>query len=294
MKTLLITAAVSIAIGFACGWMVRSASQDLESVGKEQHSLPETRTPAISTLPQSEGRPVPPARPQPRPDGAEQVIDMDPSQLPESALRLDQAKWLRLAEVLNLNVEQSQALAANILEVKPLPDMNNSPDVAYEKAGKELEQRVLSVLTPEQQEEFRKFQQRSMENLAETKAQETFSQELAELDLSAAQREQALEILRQQADAEVATISPATRLVLSGSILPIGNEKFSDEGVLLSRKLKTAGDTPTMEDLAEISRAEIQERISRFEGILTPGQTERYHAALGESLENLELLSPRQ
>jgi len=287
MKPILLTSAVSLTIGFAGGWMIKSASQELESVSKYQ------QLPIERPKPTRPSNPTPdhpfPTRPDERPDDNGITIDFPEAEIPESALQTDRAKWMRLTEILSLDADQSKAIAANIEESRPKPSEDESPDIIYGKAGEDLEKRILAILTPEQQAEFKKFQQRAIENIVEQKAQRTFSEDLGNLDLTPAQREQALEVFRQRAEADVSEVSPATRLTLSGSILPIGNEKFSDESILLLRKI---GTNPSMEDMAAIHRAEIEERMKRFQDVLTPGQIESYRASLGESLENLNIISP--
>lgn len=287
MKPILLTSAVSLTIGFAGGWMIKSASQELESVSKNQPLPIERPKPTPPSNPTPD-QPFP-TRPDERPDDNGITIDFPEAEIPESALRTDRAKWMRLTEILSLDADQSKAIAANIEESRPKPSEEESPDIIYGKAGADLEKRILAILTPEQQAEFKKFQQRAIENIVEQKAQRTFSEDLGKLDLTPAQREQALEVFRQRAEADVSEVSPATRLTLSGSILPIGNEKFSDESILLLRKI---GTNPSMEDMAAIHRAEIEERMKRFQDVLTPGQMESYRASLGESLENLNIISP--
>ena len=287
MKPILLTSAVSLTIGFAGGWMIKSASHELESVSKNQPLPIERPKPTRPSNPDPD-QPFP-TRPDERPDDNGITIDFPEAEIPESALQTDRAKWMRLTEVLGLDADQSKAIAANIEESRPKPSEDESPDIIYGKAGEDLEKRILAILTPEQQAEFKKFQQRAIENIVEQKAQRTFSEDLGNLDLTPAQREQALEVFRQRAEADVSEVSPATRLTLAGSILPIGNEKFSDESILLLRKI---GTNPSMEDMAAIHRAEIEERMKRFQDVLTPGQMESYRASLGESLENLDIISP--
>lgn len=296
MKPTLITSAVSLAIGFAAGWMINSASTDLDSVTKETPPAVERRTPAAPPRQEMPDQPAFPgvseAREERPPVSSDRVMTADDIVIPKSAIYADQAKWARLVEVLGLSNDQSKAIAATLEETKIVPAEGESPDAAYERMGAQLEKNILAILDPAQQDAFREFQQRSLENKIELQAQKVLSEEIGTLDLTPAQREQALAVLRTNAEADVATISPATRLTLSGSILPIGNEKFTDQGILLLRKLNTSASPTTMDDVAAIQRAQIKDQMNRYEGILTPAQLDAYRASLSLSLENLNLISP--
>lgn len=292
MKPVLISSAISLAIGFAAGWMIKSASGDLNTVTQVTPAPIERRPPIAPPQREFPEQPTFPGIPDTQQQKTDRVMTADDIVIPESAIRADQAKWTRLVEVLGLSTDQSKAIAAILEETKLAPAEGEAPDAAHERMGEQLEKGILAILDPAQQEAFRKFQQRALENKVELLAQKSFSEEIGTLDLTAAQREQALVLLRENAEADVAAISPAIRLTLSGSILPIGNEKFSDEGILLLRKLNSPAIHATMEDVAAIQRAQIEAQMNRYEGILTPGQLEFYRASLGESLENLNLISP--
>ncbi len=292
MKSVLITSLVSIAIGFTGGWLIRSASSDLNTVTRVTPPPIERRPPTAPPQIEVPEERNSPGIPNPRPEKLGKVMTADDIEIPESSIQADKAKWTRLGEVLGLSTDQSKAIAAILAEIKLAPVEGESPDIAYQRMGEQLEKSILATLDPAQQEAFRKFQQRALENKVEVLAQKSLAEEVGNLDLTAAQREQVLSMIRSETQADVATISPATRLTLSGSILPIGNEKFSDEGILLLRKLNSEGNQASMETLSTINRAEIEKQWNRYEGILTPGQLESYRASLGESLENIKILSP--
>lgn len=292
MKPTLISSLISLVIGFAGGWVIKSASADLITVAKVTPPSLERRPPIAPPQREAPEQPIFPSGPESRQNTTTMNNSAEETVIPESAKRADQAKWIRLVEVLGLSTDQSKALAATIQETKITPLEGESPDFAFERKGEQLQKSILAILDPSQQESFRKFQQRALENKVEVLTQKSLAEGIGNLDLTAAQREQALGLIRKDTEADLSAISPATRLALSGSILPIGNEKFSDEGILLLRKLNSGGNQATMEDLAAINRAKIKESLNRYEGILTPGQLESYRAMLGESLETLNLISP--
>ncbi|MEP3214455.1 MAG: hypothetical protein ABJQ29_14745, partial [Luteolibacter sp.] len=214
---------------------------------------------------------------------------------PESLQRAERAKWLRLIEVLGLDSDQAKALEAAIAQNRPTPNGDSPLDVAYTEAGDKLEQDILAILTPEQQDAFRELQERSLDTQVEAKAQAEFAESLAKIDLSTEQREQVLDILRRQAEADVSNISSGTLLLLGQSFLPIGDEKVTLESFELLGQLQVQpGATPTtIEELTALHRVELERRMTQFNGILTPAQLALYQASLAQAMENLDIISPR-
>lgn len=296
MKSILITAAVSLVIGFAGGWMIKSASTDLETITSRQIQRPERPKPAPKPDRASEAG----DRPQ-RPEPQDKPLKYSPiaggnAEIPESAKQADRAKWSRLIEVLGLSADQAKDLQENIEKTTLNPSEDEDADLVYDKAGEDLQKRLLALLSPEQQEAFREFQERSIENKIEVKTNEAYATDLGDLDLTPAQREQAIELLRAEAEAEVGSIPASTRLLLEGSILPIGNSKFSEESVMLLRTIRNqAGADPSVvgiEEITAMNRAKIESKIKSYEEILSPAQLERYQAKISESLEALEMILP--
>jgi hypothetical protein len=135
------------------------------------------------------------------------------------------------------------------------------------------------------------LQRRTADNRIELNAQKTYSQELGELDLSPEQRAQALDLLRRQAEQLSADIPPGTRLLLTGSFLPIGDVNFSEDAIRLLRQLspQDSGDV-TLDKLAVMRRAESEEQARLFEGVLTPAQLELYRSGLSQTPDILDQL----
>ncbi len=170
MKPVIITSLLSLVLGFAGGWMFRSASSELETVTRDAPATVERKPPAAPPRTENPDVPAVPEDRDPIPDRTGEVITRDDIVIPESAIKADQAKWLRLVEVLGLSKDQSKAVAAAIEETQPSTESGESPDASYQRAGEQLEKNILAILDPTQQEAFRKFQLRVLENQVETTA----------------------------------------------------------------------------------------------------------------------------
>jgi hypothetical protein len=287
LKTILISSAVSLAIGFTFGWLIKSASAELDSivtVTAPDKPAPRPPGPIADVTPDRE-----------RPDHLPTAIDppkgppAGTAAVPPSVKRADRAKWMRLIEVLDLDDGQTKALEAALAEALPKTDTGKSPEIAYTEAGRRLEINILALLNPEQRDAFAALQRRAAANRIEVSAQEAYARELGELDLSAEQREQALDLLRERAEQTAAEIPPSTRLLLAGSFLPIGNEIFSENSIRLLLQLspQETGDA-TLDKLAEKRRAEAEEKAALFEGVLTPAQLELYRSRLSQTPDILD------
>lgn len=287
MKTILISSAVSLAIGFTFGWLIKSAATELDSIvtvtAPNKPAPRPTGTPADAPpdRERTERQPLAGDPPKGPPAGTATV--------PPSVKRADRAKWMRLIEVLGLDDAQAKALEAALTEALPKNDTGKSPEILYTEAGGRLEKNILALLNPEQREAFAALQLRTAANRIEVNAQEIYAKELGDLDLSSEQREQALDLLRQRVEQSAAEIPPSTRLLLAGSFLPIGDVKFTEDSIRLLRQLspQETGDV-TLDKLAEKRRAEAEEKASLFESVLTPAQLEIYRSRLSQTPDILD------
>lgn len=284
-----LTFIIGLVTGFAFFAADGSPPEKFESLGE---TSPQIRTTPDDLPPVT--RPIPDtSNSNPQPSPPQLSGDAQP---PESLQKAERAKWLRLIEVLGLDSDQAKALEAAIAESRPRPDEDTPLDAAYSKAGENLEKNILAMLNPEQQAAFREMQRRSLGNRVEVKAQKEFAESLTSLDLTAEQREQALEVLRKQAEKNAAAIPSSTRLLLGGSFLPIGDEKATDDSFELMGQLqpKPGEPLPTYEQIATLHRAELERRMTQFEGILSPGQLALYQASISQALENLDIIAPQR
>ncbi|MBC7979468.1 MAG: hypothetical protein H7Y36_02785 [Armatimonadetes bacterium] len=295
MKPTIIISIIALAIGFASGWLVKSASRDLEGFSPAESRYvsstppPKQESPA-DTFPDQEANPAP--------DSTAQAISENPVPATDSGEQIDRAKWSRLMEVLGLSSEQAKTLSASIEQSLSQIDQGEEPLEDFEKAGTGLQAKIISLLTTRQQAAFKAMQARDRENHLESQAQKSFLNELGGLDLDPDQRNQALDLLRQDAEQEFANISDGTRLLLSSSFLPIGKSTFSEEGIVILRKLRPT-ENPTNPEALHLNlfahhKAELQRKMTQFEGILTPGQLARYQASLAEYSSNMDKIRPQQ
>jgi hypothetical protein len=291
LKTILISSAVSLAIGFTFGWLIKSASSELDSiVTVTAPDAPRPRPPEPTPEPTPE---TPPERDRPERPSTENVpaknLPRGTAEVPESVKRADRAKWMRLIEVLGLNDDQAKALEAAMAQALPKNDTGTSPEVTYTEAGERLEKSILALLDADQQVAFQQLKQRFMENRIESKAQETYFMELSGFDLSKEQRERALSLLRGREEELASEIPGSTHLLLAGSFLPIGDERFTEDAIRLLRQLspQETGDI-TLDKLAARRRAEAEEKAALFESILTPAQLELYRSRVSETPDLLD------
>ena len=289
MKTILISSGISLAIGFTFGWLIKSASADLDSFvppATQNKPIPRPAAPAPDSRPER----IRPEHPSSG-GGPKHKDPIGTAAVPEAAKRADRAKWMRLIEVLGLDDEQAKALEAAMAESLPKTDTGKSADITYIEAGARLEKSILALLNAEQQKAFAEMQRRAIDNRIELSAQQSYSQELGELDLSPEQRTQALDLLRSRAEQLSADIPASTRLLLTGSFLPIGDVNFSEDAIRLLRQLspQESGDI-TLDKLAEKRRAEADEKARLLEGVLSPAQLELYRSRLSQTPEILDQL----
>lgn len=289
MKTILISSALSLAIGFTLGWLIKSASADLDSFVPQTGQIIPAPRPAGGTTDSPPER-VRPGRPS-SDSGPTKRAPIGTAILPEAAKRADRAKWMRLIEVLGLNAEQTKALEATMAEALPESDSGESPEATFTEAGTRLEKNILALLNPDQRKAFAEMQGRAEDNRIELNAQLTYSQELGGLDLSPEQRAQALDLLRERAQNISAQIPASTRLLLAGTFLPVGDVNFSEDAIRLLRELspQDSGDV-TLDKLAEKRRADAEEKAKLFEEILTPAQLELYRSRLSQGPDILDQL----
>lgn len=299
MKTILISSAVSIAIGFTFGWLIRSATSDLDSIEKKLlvSENDKKRPPSGNS-----GSPleIPPDRN--TPSGNDNALSPrnNPPQgnakPPESAVKAEQAKWKRLIEVLGLDATQAKVLEAAITEAEPTPAEGEQLDTAYEGAGEKLQAKILSMLSEDQAKAFSELQERTLNNHLNSKSMQQYVQDLGNLDLDSSQKDKALEVLLAREKEQAAAIPTSTRLLLDGSVLPVGDRRISDDAFTMLRKLAatSSGGAGGIEEVAALHKAEMERKMSQFEGILTPAQLERYQAGIMESSENLDLMAPQK
>jgi DNA-binding MarR family transcriptional regulator len=284
MKPILISSTITLIIGFSFGWLFKSSSQEIEDTPK---LITQNSNQNNSTSPADNN--TPPGKPsRPISNNPDRTLRTDPYIPTTSDAKLE-AKWLHLSETLSLTPEQNKTLAAIIEKNHPDNTGETSLQDAISTAGKNLEASILSSLTPEQQKKFKDLQNRNLQNQLSAKAMRFYSDELADLDLTPQQREQALETLTLEYQQQAESIPNSTRLLLSGSFLPVTGNTIADDGFLLLDNLVKTIDP---QQIAEARRTEIQNKSTRFQNILTPAQLQIYQQKVQESLNNLQQIFP--
>ncbi len=201
----------------------------------------------------------------------------------------EEAKMLRLTEALGLSISQQGEIISLIEGVQATASMNALVITDLTARGKAVEEGLAKLLTPEQLAKFTEMRERERENRIEVRSQKMLTAAIDEIDLSAGQRVEVLERLRQKSKAELQSIPNAATLLFDKSLLPTGGRELSADGILMLAKM---GEEISLEEPAvayqkviDRQRGEQEEILECFDGILTTGQMGQYQAALAESRE---------
>lgn len=284
------TAVLALILGFAIGWIAKPVPQTLALAPNTSPTpRPPAKTPPAKTPPST----LTPSRDLPTPDPSTPPGTFTNGSPPPTSDKLDQAKWLRLFEVLNLNTAQTEQLRNAISTTTSLLDTEPDTLTAFQTAGEQLEKRIREILSPEQRTAYDQLTQRKLDNHLESTSQLALKTELGSIDLTPQQREQALSILRTESETQYQLIPESTRLLLSPSILPLERQSLEPEGLLLLQKLRPDEDpAAAFQNMLDQHRAEIERKKTLFQNILTPAQNAAYRAQLEEYQRNIEIISP--
>jgi hypothetical protein len=214
----------------------------------------------------------------------------------------DEAKLKRLVEALGLTEEQAASLVEMIEKVRTAPEATENSGfpgpseilASLKATGESLDAILKTILTPEQQLAFGEMRKRQEENRAASRT----SRELAEIqdmvDLTEGQRG----LLRERLTEElgVAAIPAEVALVLESSPLPLGAGTMNAQAVesLVLMKDAPASNDPRVAhlELIENQRRELDQKVERLKGILTPAQMLRYEAELANQRFILDQMAP--
>jgi hypothetical protein len=201
----------------------------------------------------------------------------------------DEARMLRLTEALGLTLDQQGSIISLVEKVQAT--INGEIPVIEDLAlrGKAIEEGLAKVLSPEQLAKFEEVRARERDNRIEVRATAMLTPAIGQIDLSPEQREEVLSRLRQRSKAELQAIPAAATLLFDNSMLPTANTELSIDGVLtLAMMGEAVPETDPMAAYEKVQtkrRQEIQEILSCFDGILTPGQMGQYQADMAEKME---------
>ena len=283
MKSPYLLSAFTALAGFGIAWFAKPTPAPAPVVTTTTaDESPATR----STRSGPELRPSPADRKKPKEVNASDFPLADQAALGPKTR--DEAKMLRLTEALGLSIEQQGEIISLIEKVQAAADPNATVIQDLTVRGKAVEEGLAKLLTPEQLAKFEEIRVRERENRIEQRAQQVLTNAIAEIDLSPEQREQVLSRLRQKSRSDLQAIPAAATLLFDKSMLPTSNKELSVDGVLLLAKI---GEEPppsenpgeAVQKVIDRQRAELEEILECFDGVLTPGQMGQYQAAIAET-----------
>lgn len=289
MKSHVLLPVLTAAAGFAAAWIAKPAPE----------------TPPVSVV--NAPAPVPPPRPvsshpeNPAPRDPKRPAEVKAGDFP-LADRADQgpktredAKMGRLTEALGLSTEQQGAFIKLIQDVQATASSDGPVLADLATRGKALEDGLQALLSPDQFAKFQEIRARERENRTELRAHQQLGLAIQEIDLSPEQRDAVLARLRQKAREDLQLVPAAATLFFEKSILPTGGKELPVEGVLLLAKAgePVAGETPVQvrAKILDEQRAELEQMLKCFDGILTPAQMNQYSAGVAEQRALAERLA---
>jgi hypothetical protein len=304
MNNRVLLASITAVFGFALGWALKPAPKqealvtesgadaashqsgrisEIELAAANRAREPHVTPPMGDSLPDDIQEP---------PNASSDLVDRA---FKDAAFQRDRGKLLRLAEALGLTNEQIKQLETMLVQQKraasPLgsPNANRNPKEALEtliRSAKEADEQFKATLTPQQVTALEALRARQRENQAETRAQNELSDLTSRLDLTPAQRESALQVLRAQSTKMQEKFPEGSELIAESSLLPLlGAGQFATGSVeamaLLSNDPPSAFDSRSrMEKLEEIQLKRMHARLAGLSKILTPAQLDQYRVAM--------------
>jgi hypothetical protein len=304
MNNRVLLASLTAICGFALGWAVKPASKQETLTTESGADATSHQSGRVSeTELATANRDREPRVTAPVPDELPDEVREDPNAFPDlvdrafkdAAFQRDRGKLLRLAEALGLTNEQIKQLETMLVQQRraasPLgpANANRNPKEALEtliRSAKEADEQFKATLTPQQLTALDALRARQRENQAETRAQNELTELTSRLDLTPAQRESALQVLRAQSTKMQEKFPGGSELVSESSLLPLlGAGQFATGSVeamaLLSNDPPAANDSRSrMEKLEEIQLKRMHERLAGLSKILTPAQLDQYRVAM--------------
>jgi hypothetical protein len=282
MKSPYLLPALTAAIGFAIAWIAKPGSAP-----ESQATVPvETPTRKSGTRDDSP-RSRPPATGDERTPKEVSANDFPLADLAAQGPKTrGEAKMLRLSEALGLSIDQQGEIIKVIEETKAAASDAVPVLDDLTSRGRKVEETLSKVLTPEQFAKFEELRVRERENRIEARAQRALAQIIDEIDLSPGQREDLLGRLRQAEKERIQAVPAAATLLLNTSVLPTGTREMTIDGVLalgqISQSPPTDDPMAAREQFLQNQRRQLEEKLQRFDGVLTPGQMGQYHAIIAE------------
>lgn len=304
MNNRVLLASITAISGFALGWALKPAPKQetlvtesgADAAAHQSGRISEAELTAANL--NHESRVTPPVS-----DSLPEVTQEAPKAFPglvdrafkDAVFQRDRGKLLRLAEALGLTNEQVQQLETMLVEQRRAPsplgplNANRDPKQTLEtliRSAKEADDQFRATLTPQQVQALDSLRMRQRENQAETRAQRDLSELTSRLDLTPAQRDSALQVLRTQSTKMQEKFPEGSDLISEASLLPLlGAGQYATGSVeamtLLANDPPSSNDPMVrMEKLDEIQRKQVHERLAGLSKILTPAQLDQYRIAM--------------
>ncbi len=285
MKPYLLPAATAV-IGFSIAWIAKPTATAPATSGNPAA----TASAPVRTSPRADIRDSASSTKRPTEVRATDFPLADQAEAgPKSA---DEAKLLRLAEALDLSVDQQGSIVQLVSDIQASADMNLTALEDITNRGKAMEEGLQKLLTPEQFAKFQEILVRERENRTELRAQRLLADSIEFIDLSPAQRDDVLNRLRQKSKADLQSIPAAATLLFDKSILPNGGKELSPDGLLLlaqmGERISTGTPAEVYADVMARHKQQLEEELKCYDGILTPGQMGQYFAQLAEKKAAIE------
>lgn len=214
--------------------------------------------------------------------------------------RTNNARLNRLSEALGLSVDQKDAvnalLAGRREGFKDLQGKGKTPAEMVAEAGNAaliFENELKTLLDEEQRLAYDDFKARERENDIEAKAATDFADLVRQVDLSPAQRDQALEVLRTMSEESFAK-RPQGWEVMAESMEMMGglySTAFEEMSGFLDDPEAMKNPAEIQKRMNEANRANSEAKVSRLTTILTPAQLAQFRATL-DARANFREISP--
>ena len=292
MKSSHLIATATALLGFAAGWIVKPSGdvKDAKIVVNDDASQQEVRSskfrdrenrPLVLKSRGVGGREI-------EPGTTEAQMKFEQS-FGSATDRASSARLNRLSEALGLSSKQRDMMAVMLENRRDgFRDLNGQGKPLYEVvdaaelAERQFEKGLEKVLDDEQLDAYAALKDREKNNDIESRAQRDLADLIGQIDLSEAQREEALQVLR-VGSSQAIDRRPEGWSLLNESFGVLGGAHASvveDMGDIMQDP--TGLDDPQMvhQRLLESQQAAMSWKISALTPILTPGQLAQYRATL--------------
>ena len=290
MKNQYLIPLVAAALGFSTAWVLKPAPAASTSGATDAGQPTNTTTRA----PRGEG-----SRDRASSSG-NRPTEVDASEFPlvdlaeKGPKTRAEAKMLRLAEALELSIDQQAEIIRIVDETKISSDVDKPLLEDLTARGRKVEETLRDILTPAQYGKLEELRIRERDNRIESRALRALGQLMDEIDMSPGQRDEALARLRQAEKERIQSIPESAMLLLKNSVLPTGPQELTLDGVLTIASLSNLPQGETPEAVSEYHRTHqrqlLENKLRCYDGVLTPAQMGQLHAIVAEEKTMVDLI----